>query len=163
MAVSNKPNADAGQSSGNPGAKIKAGGGEPNGKKDVNVFHQRLASLTYHQASQMIGAADGARRMRPGNRFTEIDLDRGVYLGGDLLRVRMTNCDAKYDGEEDPPERSVRTGSEPTIVTMTMQSKRAKQITINCNQCDDLCHHMGAALEYLLDTKSVPGLAAPAG
>ncbi len=162
MAATLKSKTSAGAQNGGAGGSANTPGSKrPGGKKAVNVFHQRLASLTYHQACQMLGASgdasDGARLMRMGNRFTEIDLDRGVYLGGDLLRVRMIGCDAKYGGAEDAPP--VVTG--PTIVTMTLQSRRAKQITINCDHCDQTCHHMGAALDYLLDAKSVLGLAAP--
>ncbi|MEL7338437.1 MAG: SNF2-related protein, partial [Planctomycetota bacterium] len=32
---------------------------------------------------------------------------------------------------------------------------------INCDQCDSLCHCMGGALEHLLSSKSIMGLAAP--
>ena len=166
MAATTESKTRTGRSRRGSDGQTKAGGAAAaGGKKEVNVFHQRLASLTYHQACQMIGASgeaiDGARRMRIGNRFTEIDLDRGVYLGGDLLRIRMADCDAKHAGEDERPEASVDAGSGPTIVTMTLQSRRAKQITINCDRCDGLCHHMGAALDYLLDAKSILGLAAP--
>ena len=125
-------------------------------QKKVNVFHQRLGSLTYHQACQMLGD-DGARLIRQGSRFTEIDPDNDVFLGGDLLRIKVMDLEAeKYRGQDDAPEFVGY-----VITTMTLQSARAKQIQTNCDHCDSHCHHVGAALEYLLDAKSVLGLAAP--
>lgn len=127
-------------------------------KKKTNVFHQRLASLTYHQAGQLLGD-DGHRLMRQGNRFTEVDPD-DVFLGGDLLRVKLLDCAEKHGGPDKAPDRD-RCGNGPVVVTMTLQSARAKQIQTNCDHCDSDCHHVGAALDYLLDAKSVLGLASP--
>lgn len=124
-------------------------------KKRVNVFHQRLGSLTYHQACQMLGD-EGGKLIRVGNRFTEIESDQDVFLGGDLLRINLADCSAKCGGPDDEPEF---VGD--VTVTMTLQSARSKQIQTNCNSCDSHCHHVGAALGYLLDSKSVLGLAMP--
>jgi hypothetical protein len=124
-------------------------------KRKVNLFHQRLGSLTYHQACQMLGE-NGDKLIRQGNRFTEIDSEKDVFLGGDLLRIKLTDCEEKFRGPDDEPE-FVGT----VITTMTLQSARAKQIQTNCDSCDTHCHHVGAALAYLLDAKSVLGLAAP--
>ncbi|TWU08334.1 DEAD/DEAH box helicase [Stieleria varia] len=124
-------------------------------KKKVNVFHQRLGSLTYHQACQKLGD-EGAKLMRLGDRFTEIDPGQDVFLGGDLLRVKVRDSDKRdLDADDAPP----RVGT--AIVTLTLQSARAKQIQHNCDHCDAPCHHLGAALSYLLDAKSVLGLAVP--
>ncbi|TWT97351.1 DEAD/DEAH box helicase [Neorhodopirellula pilleata] len=142
------------------GSRSKASGGKKSGsgssrKKQVNVFHQRLGSLTYHQACQMLGD-EGGKLIRVGSRFTEIESDDDVFLGGDLLRINLADCMAKYGGPDEEPE-FVGT----VTVTMTLQSARAKQIQTNCNHCDSHCHHVGAALGYLLDSKSVLGLAMP--
>jgi len=136
------------------GRKLTAAGRSPRGRK-INVFHQRLGSLTFHQATTLLGD-DGPRLMRQGSRFTEINPD-DVFLGGDLLRVKMTDVGEKFRGDDDAPT-SV---DGQVIVTLTLQSARNKQIQTNCDACDDLCHHIGAALEYLLDAKSVLGLAVP--
>lgn len=133
----------------------KKSGAKSSRKKQVNVFHQRLGSLTYHQACQMLGD-EGAALIRQGNRFTEIDSDQDVFLGGDLMRIRLNDCDAKFNGPDQEPEF---VGN--VIVTMTLQSARSKQIQSNCDHCDSHCHHVGAALAYLLDSKSVLGLAMP--
>ncbi|MCD0462617.1 DEAD/DEAH box helicase [Roseiconus lacunae] len=124
-------------------------------KKKVNVFHQRLGSLTFHQATQLLGD-EGGKLFRQGSRFTEIDPD-DVFLGGDLFRVRMLDVEEKYSGADDAP-----TAAEGyVIVTMTLQSNRSKQLQLNCDHCDGHCHHVGAAFEYLLDAKTVLGLAEP--
>lgn len=140
-----------------PGAPLSklAPSGRSRRRKKINVFHQRLGSLTFHQATQMLGE-DGPRLMRQGNRFTEINPD-DVFLGGDLLRVRMIDVDEKFRGPDDAPVQV----DGMVIVTLTLQSLRAKQIQTNCDACDTHCHHVGAALEYLLDAKTVLGLAVP--
>ncbi|MCA9187552.1 MAG: DEAD/DEAH box helicase family protein, partial [Planctomycetales bacterium] len=121
-------------------------GGRGEGKKrERNAFRQRLGSLTYSQTCQLLGD-DGAKLIREGGRLFEIQYDRDVYLGGDLYRVRV------HDGELD---------GGVAIVTVTLQSGRRRQLLCNCDQCEVSCHHMGAAFEYLLDSKSALGLAEP--
>ncbi len=114
-------------------------------EKKVNVFHQRLGSLTYHQATQLLGD-EGKRLVSEGSRFFEIQSDRDVFLGGDLFRVRVE--DAALDGGL-------------AIATVTLNSSRDKQLHVNCNQCETSCAHVGAALDFLLDAKSMLGLAMP--
>ncbi|MEM9589039.1 MAG: DEAD/DEAH box helicase, partial [Planctomycetota bacterium] len=111
----------------------------------VNVFHQRLGSLTYHQACQLLGD-EGSTLLQQGERLFEVQSDRDVFLGGDLYRVRVE--DPMVDGGV-------------AIVTITLQSTRAKQLTCICDQCEMPCEHLGAALAFLLDAKSVLGLAMP--
>ncbi|MEP4683793.1 MAG: helicase, partial [Rhodopirellula bahusiensis] len=60
-----------------------------------NVFHQRLGTLTYHQAVNLLGE-EGSQLIRTGGRSFEIQSDRDVYLGGDLFRVRVE--DAEIEG-----------------------------------------------------------------
>jgi len=85
-------------------AGAKGRGGAKRSKSKPNVLHQRLGSLTFHQATQMLGE-DGARLMRQGSRFTEIDPD-DVFLGRDLLRVKMCDTEQKYGSPEEPPPQS---------------------------------------------------------
>ncbi len=110
-------------------------------KTKTNPFHQRLARLTVHQATQMLGE-DGQNLLARGSQV-ELDPYNNVFLGGDLYRVRITDA---------VPQ---------AIVTITLQSARDKQLQINCDQCDCLCVHMGAALSYLLEAKADLGLSAP--
>ncbi|EKK00477.1 helicase, Snf2 family protein [Rhodopirellula baltica SH28] len=110
-----------------------------------NVFHQRLGTLTYHQAVNLLGD-EGARLIRSGGQAFEIQSDRDVYLGGDLFRVRIEDAEIE-DGF--------------AIATITLNSDRKKQLQLNCDQCEVPCEHLGAALDFLLDAKSVLGLAMP--
>jgi hypothetical protein len=111
----------------------------------VNVFHQRLASLTYSQACSLLGD-EGAKLIARGGQAFELDFEQDVFLGGDLYRVRVV--DAEVDGGV-------------AIATITLQSNRAKQLQCNCNVCETPCCHVGAALSYLLETKTAFGLSAP--
>ena len=96
----------------------KNAAGQPKKKSaKVNVFHQRLASLTYHQACQMLGD-EGDKLLREGSRQFEIQSDRDVYLGGDLFRVRVLDP-AVDDGL--------------AITTITLHSGRKKQLLANCD------------------------------
>ncbi|MEM1227505.1 MAG: SWIM zinc finger family protein [Planctomycetota bacterium] len=114
-------------------------------KPRVNRFHQKLGTLTHYQACGLLGD-DGAKLIRDGGRLFEIQSDRDVFLGGDLFRVRV--LDPSADGGV-------------AIASMTLSSDRKKSLAINCDRCDTPCEHMGAALEYLLDAKSLLGLAMP--
>lgn len=115
------------------------------GDNKPNPFHRRLGSLTYYQACQKLGD-DGSKLIRQGAHQFEIQSDRDVYLGGDLFRVRV----------EDP-----KVTGDVAVVTITLQSARAKQLQTNCDQCVVPCVHQGAAFDFLLDAKSVLGLAMP--
>ncbi|WP_153558009.1 DEAD/DEAH box helicase [Roseimaritima sediminicola] len=134
-------------------------------KPKRNIFHERLGTLTYYQACQLLGD-DAANLIRAAQKY-EIQPDRDVYLGGDLFRVRVE--DAELGDEEvdrtDMTEAERHAGSGRTanvaIVTMTLQSGRKKQLQLNCDRCDLPCEHLGAAVEFLLDAKSVLGLAHP--
>ena len=118
--------------------------GSPKRKK-VNVFHERLGSLTYYQACQLLGD-DGSKLIRGGGQAFEVQSDRDVYLGGDLFRVRVE--DAELDDGL-------------AVATITLVSGRKKQLQANCNQCQLPCEHLGAAFEFLLTAKSELGLAMP--
>lgn len=114
-------------------------------KSRVNVFHERLGSLTYYQACRLLGD-DGATLIQEGGRAFEVQSDRDVYLGGDLFRVRVE--DAQVDGGV-------------AVATIALASGRKKQLQANCDQCQLPCNHLGAALEFLLTAKSELGLALP--
>ncbi len=114
-------------------------------KAKVNRFHQRLGTLTYSQGCKLLGD-EGASLIQRGGRTFEIQSDRDVYLGGDLFRVRVQDPDV---------EGGV------AIASFTLSSDRKKQLALNCECCDTPCDHLGAAMEFLLDAKSVLGLAMP--
>lgn len=114
-------------------------------KKKTNVFHERLGSLTYYQACQLLGD-DGAKLIQEGGRAFDVQSDRDIYLGGDLFRVRVEDAAVK-DGL--------------AVATITLVSGRKKQLLVNCDQCQLPCKHVGAAFEFLLTAKSELGLAMP--
>ncbi len=114
-------------------------------KTKVNRFHQRLGTLTYVQACRLLGE-EGDKLIQLGGRAFELQSDRDVFLGGDLLRIRV---------EDNEVEGGV------AIASMTLSSDRKKQLALNCDRCDSPCSHLGAALDYLLDAKTVLGLAMP--
>jgi SNF2-related domain/Helicase conserved C-terminal domain len=127
-------------------SKVKPASASPaSGKKKVNVFHQRLGSLTHYQACQLLGD-EGAKLIQTGGRQFEIQSDRDVFLGSDLYRIRVEDL-------------GVEGGV--AIATVTLQSARTKQLQTNCDHCEVPCVHLGAALDYLLDAKSVLGFAQP--
>jgi hypothetical protein len=104
-----------------------------------------LGTLTYYQACQLLGD-EGAKLIRKGGRLFEVQSDRDVFLGGDLFRVRVE--DANLDDGL-------------AIATITLSSDRKKELHLNCDSCELPCEHLGAALDFLLDAKSVLGLAMP--
>ncbi len=116
-----------------------------NEARKVNVFHQRIGSLTYYQACQLLGE-NGSKLIQSGGQLFEVQSDRDVFLGGDLYRVRVQDSDV--DGGV-------------AIATITLQSGRNKQLQCNCDQCETPCEHLGAAIEFLLDAKTLLGLAMP--
>ncbi len=113
-------------------------------KARVNPFHRRLGQLTFHQACQLLGD-QGKELLAAGQRKFDVDPE-DVYLGGDLLRVRMNDPDVAM---------------QQVIVTITLQGRRSRELRHNCDQCETPCAHLGAALAYLLDAKTVMGLAEP--
>lgn len=114
-------------------------------KNKENPFHARLGTTTCSQACKLLGD-EGPKLMREGASQFSIELDRDVYLGGDLLRIRVQ-------------DHQVADGL--AIVSMTLMSGRNRQIHIHCDRCETACKHAGAAVDYLMDSKELLGLAAP--
>ena len=129
--------------------------GSAKSDKRVNAFHQRLASLTFHQACQLLGD-NGGQLIRQGSRFTEIAEEDDVFLGSDLLRIRLRNFPVEADADVAPAAPAA-----DVVTTFTLLPGRSKQLQLTCDTCDTPCYHLGAALNYLLDAKSALGLAAP--
>ncbi len=113
--------------------------------KKVNVFHERLGTLTYYQACQLLGD-ESPKLIQAGARKYEIQSDRDVFLGGDLFRVRVN-------------DEMIASGV--AIVTIALSEERKKELRLKCDQCELPCDHLGAAVDYLMSAKSVLGLAMP--
>ena len=69
----------------------------------------RLSRLTYQEACKLLGK-NGRRLIQAGGTY-EIDVNQGVYLGNDLLRINL-------------PE---------AIVTITLMGTVRKRLHFNCD------------------------------
>ncbi|MCA8995390.1 MAG: DEAD/DEAH box helicase [Planctomycetaceae bacterium] len=114
-------------------------------RKKKQTFRERLASLTYHQAAKLLGD-NGVKLLRTGAQQFAIDPEQDVYLGGDLLRVRI------HDPDEDDFQ---------AVVLITQTTGKSKELTLCCDHCEVPCEHMGAALDVLLNERMYFGLTAP--
>ena len=111
--------------------------------KDLTL-KDRLSRLTFTQACELLGGPiEGKKLLYAGGKIAIEDLKEQVYLDGDLFRLSL-------------PDEGV-------IVTITMRQDQVKRTLLNCDTCDVPCHHLGAALSLILDSKSSLGLAKPLG
>lgn len=104
------------------------------------TLSDRLSRLTMPQAIRLLGGDERGRKLLyAGGKISIVDLDEQVSLVGDLFRLSI-------------PEENV-------IVTITQRADQRQNILLNCDECDTLCEHMGAALSLVLDSKMALGLA----
>jgi len=117
----------------------------PKTKKSKNLtLRDRLSRLTFHQACQLLGP-DGEQLVRQGANFPEIDLDRDVYLRGDLFRLKLPEADGP---------------GKDAVVTITLMTTARSRLQFNCTACPTFCRHIGAAVSLILEEKTALGLAA---
>ena len=57
------------------------------------TLKDRLSRLTYYRACQLLGP-DGPQLIRQGAAYDDIDIDRDVYLRGDLFRLKLRGAGA---------------------------------------------------------------------
>ncbi len=108
------------------------------------TLRTRLARLKLRTVEQLIGSSAKELLRRGEQKFgDEIDIDRDVYLRGDLFRLTIRDGAA--------PDGRVR-------VTMTLRSNRQRRLVVNCDQCDGWCEHIGAAFSLILEDKYALGL-----
>jgi superfamily II DNA or RNA helicase len=106
------------------------------------TLRDRLSRLTFKQACKLLGD-EGKQAITEGGRYDDIDIDRDVYLRGDLFRLALRGAAA--DGGD------VR-------VSLTLMSSRVNRLHWNCDHCETLCEHVGAAFSLVLDDKYALGL-----
>ncbi|MEZ6090124.1 MAG: hypothetical protein R3C05_19270 [Pirellulaceae bacterium] len=115
------------------------------GSKRIGI-RDRLGRLTYRGACRMMAtdSEDGPTRLRGGSRF-DINIARDVHLGGDILRVNVSdpNLDRGY-----------------AIVTIVEQTRQPSGLLTNCDQCQSRCEHTAAVLSMVLDDRMTLGLSA---
>ena len=102
------------------------------------TLKDRLSRLTYVQACKLL-APDGDKLIMRGGKFEIASIEDNVYLGNDLFRLSV-------DG---------------AVVTITLMAQARKRLHYNCNKCQRLCEHVGAAFALILEEKTVLGLARP--
>lgn len=102
------------------------------------TLKDRLSRLTYAQACKLL-APDGNKLIMQGGKFPIASIEHNVYLGNDLFRLSV-------DG---------------AVVTITLMAQARKRLHCNCNKCQRLCEHVGAAFALILEEKTVLGLARP--
>ncbi len=112
-------------------------------KRRIRTLRDRLAHLTYQQVGKLLGK-DAKRLLRPSQKLLQnVEIDRDVYLRGDLFRMTLPRSDAD------------RT---PVRVTITVKSDKLRRLCLNCDTCHGVCTHTAAALAFVLDEKFALGL-----
>lgn len=112
-------------------------------QRRVRTLRDRLAHLSYTQACKLLGP-HGKEMIRSSGRFLDaVDLDRHVYLRGDLFRLTLPA--ALEDGED-------------ARVTITRRRDRQKRLCLNCDACEGVCEHQAAGLSFILEEKFALGL-----
>jgi len=106
-------------------------------KKELTL-KDRLSRLTFAQACKLLGPG-GSKFIMRGGRFDITSIEENVYLDNDLFRLSV-------DG---------------AAVTIKLMAQARRQLHFNCNKCQTLCEHVGAAFALILEEKTVLGLAKP--
>jgi len=108
-------------------------------------LQDRLSRLTFRDACELLGS-EGRTLIRKGAGPWNFDIEKDVFLGPDLFRLRFPRVSA-----EEPQ----------VVVTITLMAEARDRLHWNCTQCDALCEHVGAAFSLVLEEKVLLGLAAP--
>ncbi len=111
------------------------------------TLYDRLSHLTYKQACDILGS-DGSRLLRRSFPLDSLDVANDVYLGEDLFRLSI----------HEP-------WIEPATVTVTLAPGTKHKLGVSCSHCNPhgnpnrFCEHTAATLTFLLEEKSLIGLA----
>ncbi len=111
------------------------------------TLYDRLSHLTYKQACDILGP-EGALMLRRPFPFDSLDVDNDVYLNEDLFRLSI----------HEP-------GIEPSTVTVMLAPGAKHKLAVCCSCCNPqkipnrICEHTAATLSFLLEEKSLVGLA----
>ena len=112
-------------------------------KRRVRTLRDRLSHLNFPQAGKLLGP-EAKRLMRSGEKHLQhVDIDRDVYLRGDLFRLTLPHAGGK---------------DQPVRVTITLRSDHLRRLCCNCDRCDGVCEHLGAVLSFILEEKFALGL-----
>lgn len=114
-------------------------------KRGKLTLKDRLSRLTYRLACQLLGP-EGEQLIQRGAAYDTIDIDRDVYLGGDLFRLTLLAAGPQ---------------AENIVVTITTMAAARNRLVFNCTACEGMCEHIGAAVSLILEEKTPLALAAP--
>ena len=114
-------------------------------KSGKRTLIDRLSRMTFIHACQLLGP-DGKQLIYDGSDYEGIDVERDVFVGADLFRLKLPGCAA---------------GGEVPVVTITLMAEKRSRLHFNCTHCDALCEHIGIAVSLILEEKSLLGLAEP--
>lgn len=106
------------------------------------TLRTRLTRLTLDKAAKLLGP-NGKKLIQAGGKYSDIDIDRDVYLRGDLFRLTL---------------RGVGECREDVRVTLTLMASKQKRLMWNCDHCEAACEHVGAAFSLILEDKYTLGL-----
>ncbi len=108
------------------------------------TLRTRLTRLNLRAVEKLLGSRANEVLRRGANLYgNEIDIDRDVYLRGDLFRLTIRDS-------------SGRNGR--VRVTMTLRSDRSRRLLYQCDHCQGICDHIGAAFSLILEDKYALGL-----
>ncbi len=106
-------------------------------KKELTL-KDKLSRLTFTQACRILGPG-GKNFIMQGGRFEISSIDESVYLDNKLFKLFV-------DG---------------AVVTVTLNKNKYGMLNCNCNTCQSICAHAGAAFALILEEKTALGLAKP--
>jgi len=106
------------------------------------TLRTRLTRLTFEKAAKLLGSK-GKKLIRTGGKYNDIDIDRDVYLRGDLFRLTL---------------RGAAENREDVRVTLTLMAGKQRRLLWNCDHCETACAHVGAAFALILEDKYTLGL-----
>ena len=87
------------------------------------TLKDRLSRLTYHRACQLLGP-NGAQLIQQGSSHDGIDIERDVYLRGDLFRLRLRGAGGR---------------GRDAVVTITAMAAARDRLRLNCTCCETMC------------------------
>ncbi|MDO5581209.1 MAG: DEAD/DEAH box helicase [Planctomycetia bacterium] len=115
---------------------------------DKLTLYDILSHLTWRQASELLGES-GSKMLRHSMDLPEINLDHEIFLSDDLCRINVYN-----DQNQAVP------------VSIILAPHGKKRLIVKCPQCgsansltSDCCVHAAAVLSFILEEKSLIGLA----
>lgn len=108
------------------------------------TLKDRLSRLTFVEACKLLGP-NGNKLIRQNANTWEFRIPEDVFLGADLFRLNF-------------PRDSFE-GAAP-IVTITLLAEARQRLNFRCDECHQICEHVGAAVSLILEEKLALGLAA---